>query len=720
MAKTIDYADAYLNESESGRTTFVYRAGMNVYEEGLEGGIYYAMGWLGAGYVPQQISEPAVPRMDYLHFREGQAFSVGADGAQLVSHWTLAGYEKEETAQGLRVTVRLAHQLAPVAVAVVTLLDGTGVLTRHLEIENRGEGALRLSELSILSGGLQATPRFRCQLRSGQALYRLGYMECANWGLEGAFRWHDLPSALYGVRGKFGRDRHRHPMFVLENNATGEHFICQLGHSGGWRFEFDLDEEITAEGGPGGAFLALRVALDGFAPLHVLRSGERLVSPQVHIGMSFGDLDEAVNEMNRHIRRSVMPPRPGWNSPIECGIGPEMDMSQEAVLRSIDYAARHGAECFILDAGWFWPGDAQEPWGGYIGDWRPKIERYAMGIDAIRELCHRRGMKFGLWMEAERALESSRVWREHKDWFANDYRTPLSQREAAAPGPLALENPEVFDWLGEEIERLVARYQLDLFRLDYNAYKVSYRLSGDVLASADWQYQQNLYALLDELRRKHPHLLIENCASGGGRSDLGMLARADHTWVTDWQHAPRSFLIGNGMTMCLPPEYVDRLIGAQSGHREGDFDFQARLLLFGRPTFNAATVCGRAENPAQAAKLDRVLDLYRRVVRPMHADCRVYHHTPELDPVEPKGLGILELADGEGRAAVIGVFALAAAGEAEAQIRFRGLDIGRDYRLTMDNAGKTARVAGFVLMNEGVRVRLGGALKSELLVAEAE
>ena len=30
-------------------------------------------------------------------------------------------------------------------------------------------------------------------------------------------------------------------MFVLRNNATGEHFVAQLAWSGGYCFEFDLD-----------------------------------------------------------------------------------------------------------------------------------------------------------------------------------------------------------------------------------------------------------------------------------------------------------------------------------------------------------------------------------------------------------------------------------------------------------------------------------------------
>lgn len=55
------------------------------------------------------------------------------------------------------------------------------------------------------------------------------------------------------------------------------------------------------------------------------------------------------------------------------------------------------------------------------------------------------------------------------------------------------------------------------------------------------------------------------------RTDIGMAARFSHTWVTDWQIA---FRITNGMTMALPPEFVDWLVGGQDGHTTADIDFR--------------------------------------------------------------------------------------------------------------------------------------------------
>ena len=35
-------------------------------------------------------------------------------------------------------------------------------------------------------------------------------------------------------------------------------------------------------------------------------------------------------------------------------------------------------------------------------------------------------------------------------------------------------------------------------------------------------YVKNFYKLLDYINKKYPNVLIENCASGGGRADLSM------------------------------------------------------------------------------------------------------------------------------------------------------------------------------------------------------
>mgnify|MGYP003051262702 CR=1 FL=1 len=90
---------------------------------------------------------------------------------------------------------------------------------------------------------------------------------------------------------------------------------------------------------------------------------------------------------------------------------------------------------------------------------------------------------------------------------------------------------------------------------------VAYNERDGYLENTFLRYYDNVYAVYSRLRRDYPNVIFESCAGGGGRTDLGMVSNFTHSWVTDWQIHPRAFSITNGMTMALPPECVDRLIG---------------------------------------------------------------------------------------------------------------------------------------------------------------
>ena len=263
--------------------------------------------------------------------------------------------------------------------------------------------------------------------------------------------------------------------------------------------------------------------------------------------------------------------------------------------------------------------------------------------------------------------------------------------------------------------------QLDFFRLDYNTHpgrgiKV---VRDGFVENGYWRYYDTLYGIYDRLRTRFPAVIFENCAGGGGRTDIGMVRRFGHTDITDWQIAPRSFSITNGMTMALPPEYVDRLLGGQDGQSAAEFDFQARLLLFLQPKFGFLYPPGAQPNPLFMRRLKHWVDLYKNFVRPFIDTSLVYHHTPEVVGLNPHGWGVLELASEDRARSICGLFQLSAPIHPEYDLRLRGLDVSRRYRVTFDNSGQISTADGFALMEQGITVRLEGALTSELLVLEA-
>jgi alpha-galactosidase len=173
------------------------------------------------------------------------------------------------------------------------------------------------------------------------------------------------------------------------------------------------------------------------------------------------------------------------------------------------------------------------------------------------------------------------------------------------------------------------------------------------------------------------------------------------------------------MTIALPPENTDRLWGGQNSHTTAELDFQARLLLFSRPTVAIFSPPNATVNPLLLARLQHLVQLYKTFVRPFVADSCIYHHTPTFVGLEPQGWGVLELAAADHSRAIAGVFQLASPVTPEYTLRLRGLDDSRRYRVTLDNLQQSFELDGQALSQAGLTVRLEGALTSELILFEA-
>lgn len=733
MQKTLadaDFKNIYYQPGE--KPVFCYRFGMTVYEEVFDAGRLVAAGWNTSGY-PLNVLEGLPTRLDYNLFAEPQAFDVEVNGRSLACDWEFVDFFQQEESEPLNGhallhgTITLRSRILPLLARVHTLLDGTAVMTRYFTLENQGDQPMNISAIAPLCGGMEAMNYWETCLEGGkpdiEKLYSLGTFDAAGWGQEGLFRWHALPDAGYSVYGRYRRDRHRHPLFLLRNNALGHFFFAQLGWAGGYAFHFDLnraDEAWGMERVDRRARLAFTIALDSPKPLLVLQPGETFETPRVHIGCIQGNLDDAVNAMHAHIRASVftLPAARGVRGWVEAGVGPARVLDFPALQHAADKAAAVGVEALIVDAGWSCPAGTEiREWHRRCGDWLADPEKYGDDFAAIRQYVHDRGMLFGLWMDAERLGNASRAFQEHPEWMARRYV------DGMRTSMLDMSRPEVVQWVEGQISHLVEAYKIDLFRLDFNvdSPELFHKIRcGETEACGTLRYYQQTQAMYRRLRLKYPDVVFENCAGGGGRTDLAFVSNFSHTWVSDWQIAPRSLAITNGMTMALPPEWVDRLVGGMNSHTRASLDFQVRNTLFGRPTVDAFNAQGSEMNPPQVAFVRHCLDLYKSFIRPhMNENGRIYHHTPELHGFQPTGQGILERASADGKWGVIGVFNLADCKTDAVRVFPRGLDVRRTYDVTFDNSGASVQLSGYAMINEGIRVGLAGALTSELILYRA-
>ena len=183
--------------------------------------------------------------------------------------------------------VELASRQLPITVKIHTVLDGTPVLTRWLEITNRSARPVALTGLFVMAG----------QLWQGDAVADLGYATRYDWQREGWFGWIRLKPGTNRIQQEHGLS-FDHPYFLLHNKTAQDYFFAELEWPLNRIMDFYDDHGVSFKLGPT-AVNALRV----IAP------GETITTPKVHLGHTRGSFDAAVQGMHDHIRRSVLFPR---------------------------------------------------------------------------------------------------------------------------------------------------------------------------------------------------------------------------------------------------------------------------------------------------------------------------------------------------------------------------------------------------------------------------
>ncbi len=694
------FCDVYYQAGET--PSFCYRSGLCVYEEALIGGALVARGFNAAGY-PLNVLTNCPTRLDPTHFAEPFAFELELNGVGLMHHLAFGGFETERTDDRLHAVLTLHSTLLAVTVRVHTVLDGTAMFERWLEIENRSDAALNISRLCPFAGGVQEADGSR---------YSLGYFEGDDWGEEGLFVWKPLSPEQTVIRSRFGRGRYRHPLLFINNDCTGELWFFQIAYAGGCAFAIDYDARFE---GTDAATLAVKAAITGYTPLAVMKPQETLSTPSVHIGLVHGTADTAVAAMHEHARRSVLTETEP-SLLVGAGMGAEHDMSVETTKAFIDQFASMGAEVFIIDAGWQNPPHREAEWGPYNGINAPDPARYPNGIAEVRDYCHQKGMKFAMWVEIERLGEYSPAYQQHPEWRQ---QTVFGEASKAL---LDFTNPEAAAWAEAELARLIEDCGMDMLRIDNNHHHTAYHTmrptEGGLLESTVLRHCNAVNAMYRRLKARFPHVIFENCAGGGGRTDYAFMKAFHHTWVSDWQKLPRSVLITAGMTMALPPERVDRLVAGMGCHTVGDLRTHLRAAMFGHLSLNVIAPSTAAINPEQLACVRHHLDIYKTFLRPFLPTCTVYHPIPDHREATASGYTVLEVTSADRSRGAVGVFTLQGNVPSRINVKLSGADVSATYRVTLDNTGDTFEMSGVQLRMHGMETEAGMALSSELILYE--
>ena len=684
-----------------------FTSGKHVYVEGLVDGRWVGRYWNAGGRIN-------VPYELYTD----NAFDLEIGDLPLSSGWQWIGEREENpTRQGARhVVVELSNTKRPVRLKIHTLLDGTPVLVRWLEITNTSAAPVTLSRVSPWSGHLFHVQAYRQALAAGASeVFKVGYFERITHGWEGWLDWKTLDNETFKVECHVGHG-FNDPFFVVRNQAAGEYFIGHLAWSANWDMTFRSEQDAAGKladfwfnAGPWASITQ-----------RVISPKESVTTPAMHLGYVEGELDDAVQAMHDHIRGFVMPPRdpkrayliqyavPGDQGYIAKKAGDLEGMNESNILKQVDLAAALGAELFIVDAGW---------WDVY-GDWTASPKRFPHGLAPIADYIHKKGMLFGLYNEVTGGRGDwtySNMYKQHPDWFLWPYAL------------VDLTNPAAVEFVERQSEEMIERYKVDLFRLDYNPGfdgEMGQKARDGFEENLYWRYYEASYRMFERLKAKYPQVIFQQAAAGGGRNDLGFTSRFDEEYTTDGLDMPPVLQDYSGQTLGLPPEILVSAFGIpEHSQNRGHLDTHLRLSFsLGTPWLAPVAPTLDDLNPQIRAQYLRYANLYKSFIRPLLATCLVYHHAPvnSRDGVDENPWFAMEFAAPDRTRGWATIVRLNQSDSDVYQFRPRGLDPGKTYEVTLDNKNTTLVIDGLHLIQDGLPVRLESVESSELLLFRAK
>ena len=606
-----------------------------------------------------------------------------------------------------RIVVRLKDIQRAVHVTLTYAMDeATGILSRSATVENRTSGWVHVDQLAAASINLPYADD-----------YQLSYLT-GRWAGEFELQTRPVTPGSTVIESRKGETSHQaNPWFALSRADTEEEsgpvWFGALGWSGSWRISVDLD-------GLGGVR-----ATAGYNPFdfgYRLKPGESLTSPVFYGGFSDTGFGGASRMFHRYQRTRILPGAPAPR------LRPVLYNSWEATAFAVDeagqialaeQAARIGVERFVIDDGWFGARDSDR---AGLGDWVVNPKKFPHGLGPLIKRVNDLGMEFGLWVEPEMVNPDSDLYRAHPDWVIHFPGRPRT--EARNQLVLNLARKDVYDYLLKTLDRLVANNNIAFLKWDHNR---TWSEPGWPDVAPDEQqklyvaYIDNLYKLLAELRRRHPKLEIESCASGGGRVDLGILRYTDQVWVSDNTDPFDRLAIQDGFTHAYAPaimmawvtdspNYVNRRVTSLEyrflSSMQGALGIGANLKHWTDADFTLA---------------QRLIGEYKAIRATVQQGNLYRLESPQKG--SPRS-ATLSVSDDRRQAVLFAFLHSSTMRETQPLIQLRGLDPAATYAVRAISGkaapGTPAHASGAYWMGHGLQAALNGDFQAAAFVLEAK
>lgn len=626
-----------------------------------------------------EITREEFPVYGSLRYKEHCLKASFADGTR-ETVYGYCGYETVRTESCEELTIRLKDVHYEFDMDLhYRVYEEADLMERSVTVRNRSAEAIEIEKL-----------------HSGQFHIPYEGLNFSNvhghWGAE---QQRFVQKVSYGkivIENRRGISTHNHnPYFILDRNAAedrGDVYFGALRMSG--NFSGIIEQTQYGE-------TLVQMGLNSHDFALKLEPGEEFEAPAVLFGYSADGFETMSRNLHRFALKHIL--RKGYRPVLyNSWEATEFRVNSREQMKLARKAKEIGAELFVLDDGWF--GERNGIDNG-LGDWYVNERKFPNGLDELISEVKSLDMMFGIWVEPEMVSPGSRLYREHPDWIYHyETRTTDTSREQYV---LNMTRKEVREFVYEMLDDLLTRHEIDYIKWDAN------RPISQTGPEKDIWHKHILavYGIVKELKKKHPDVLFEACASGGGRIDYGILGIFDDFWTSDNTDAYDRLHIQDAYSFLYPVKAMRAWVTDCPNFLSGrviPMKFRFHSAMMGTLGIGCNILNFTEEETALAKEMIR---RYKEL-RPIIQEGDFYR----LENTSADRYFLYEyLKDGEGLVFVF--LPQSEIGHRGVCIRLRGLEAAGVYTLRTEEGSMTK--SGSYLMNHGLDLRLTGDYASTII-----
>lgn len=395
-----------------------------------------------------------------------------------------------------------------------------------------------------------------------------------NWAAEGVPTVERLTRGVKSIRNSDGaRNAHLDApeVMIALDGVPQENYGRVLGAALCWSGNFELRVAATDEKG-----FHFYAGIDPMASEYVLEPKKVFSTPHLAYTWSNEGMGGVSRAFHRWARTCGMLHNGNATRDILLNSweGIYFDITEERILAMMDDIAAFGGELFVMDDGWFGSKYQRNTDNAALGDWVVDTRKLPNGLKALTDAAKERHIKFGIWIEPEATNTLSELYEKHPDWVLQERNRELKLGRGGTQLVLDMTNPKVQDFVFNIVDDLLTKHpEISYIKWDANASiqncgspyldqiakrsNSAYGLTSNLYVD----YHLGLVKTLERIRAKYPNVVIQNCASGGGRANYGLMPYFDEFWVSDNNDALQRVYIQWGTSYFFPSNAMAQHIG---------------------------------------------------------------------------------------------------------------------------------------------------------------